>query len=429
MEFLSRPGILIVLILWILPHILFLRLVVVGFCKNTLVICIVCLAVVYAIKPVTFDLPKYSIYFATGHLAMWPYSSSKEHGPVLDSRDTTGTPFVQAYPYERGFVQLARGLHRLLPIGPYLPRVDAGHYRYVSDLQVVAISILGLFIIMLACLLFGNGKLAKQSVTQTILYGLPIVMGSVFFMIGSQNVIRQFLGISVILLALSLISRRRYLLAIIAIILATSFHRWSIVFGIFCLVATIGIRVFTATDKHSSSIRAFLKNIALGLTLGVCAVFSIKFIFFESLNSIEIFQYISGNTTYFGELKQYGLMNSSELLSRSSATIKLISVGILFLFSELIVGPTSPTRSASDFDIRTFRAVTYSFLIPLSIYPELMSRVLFFYFGVEIIFICWAVMGEEWRMRLAGWIVLVGHGLALNSINVLIGSEWLYSLK
>ena len=161
MEFLSRPGILIVLILWILPHILFLRLVVVGFCKNTLVICIVCLAVVYAIKPVTFDLPKYSIYFATGHLAMWPYSSSKEHGPVLDSRDTTGTPFVQAYPNERGFVQLARGLHRLLPIGPYLPRVDSGHYRYVSDLQVVAISILGLFIIMLACLLFGNGKLAK----------------------------------------------------------------------------------------------------------------------------------------------------------------------------------------------------------------------------------------------------------------------------
>ncbi|SVD78390.1 uncharacterized protein METZ01_LOCUS431244, partial [marine metagenome] len=69
MEILSRPGIVIVLVLWILPHILFLRLVTVGFCKNTLVICIVCLATVYAIKPVTFDLPKYSSYLASGYLA------------------------------------------------------------------------------------------------------------------------------------------------------------------------------------------------------------------------------------------------------------------------------------------------------------------------------------------------------------------------
>ena len=138
MEFLSQPGVLIVLLLWIIPHILFVRLVVVGFCKNTLVICIVCLAVVYTIKPVTSDLPKYSIYFATGHLVIWPYSFNKNEGLLLDSRDTTGDPFQQAYPHERGFVQLAKLLHQLLPIGPYLPRVAAGHYRYVSDNQVVA---------------------------------------------------------------------------------------------------------------------------------------------------------------------------------------------------------------------------------------------------------------------------------------------------
>ena len=137
-----------------------------------------------------------------------------------------------------------------------------------------------------------------------------------------------------------------------------------------------------------------------------------------------MFQYISANTSYFGELKQYGLMNMSELLSRSGAEKKLILVGILFLVSELILGRT---RSINNFDIRSFRVVTYSFLIPLSIYPELMSRVLFFYFGVEVFFICWAVMREERRARLAGWIVLMGHGFALNSINVLIGSGWLYS--
>ena len=119
--------------------------------------------------------------------------------------DTTGVPFVQAYPYDRAFAQLARGLHHLLPIGPYLPRVAAGHHRYVSDFQVVAISMLGLFIIMLAWLVVCRVILAKESITQTTLYCLPIVMGSVFFMIGSQNAVRQFLGISVILLALSAI--------------------------------------------------------------------------------------------------------------------------------------------------------------------------------------------------------------------------------
>ena len=185
------------------------------------------------------------------------------------------------------------------------------------------------------------------------------------------------------------------------------------------------MRFVTTTNKHSSSISAFLKHIALGLTIGVCAVLGIKIIFSGSLNHIEMFQYISANTTYFGELKQYGLMNMSELLSRSDTEMKLILVGILFLVSELILGRT---RSINDFDIRSFRVVTYSFLIPLSIYPELMSRVLLFYFGVEILFIFWAVMREERRARLAGWIVLMGHGFALNSINVLIGPEWLYSL-
>ena len=425
MEILSRPGIVIVLVLWILPHILFLRLVTVGFCKNTLVICIVCLATVYAIKPVTFDLPKYSSYLASGYLGNNKYSYSKEDGLVLHPWDTTGDPFVQSYPYDRAFVQLARGLHHLLPIGPYLPRVAAGHHRYVSDFQVIAISILGLFFIMLAYLVACRAMPARQSLTQTILYCVPITMGSVFFMIGSQNAVRQFLGVSVILLALSLLSRRRYLIALIAIVLATSLHHWSFVFGIFCLVATIGIRFVTTTNKYSSSISVFLKNITLGLTMGVCAVVGIKLIISGSLNYIEMFQYISANTSYFGELKQYGLMNMSELLSRSGAEKKLILVGILFLVSELILGHT---RSTNDFDIRSFRVVTYSFLIPLSIYPELMSRVLLFYFGVEILFICWAVMREERRARLAGWIVFMGHGFALNSINVLIGPEWLYSL-
>ena len=424
MEILSRPGIIIVLILWILPHILFLRLVVSGFCKTTLVMCIVCLAMVYAIKPVTSDLPKYSVYFASGHLVMWPYSYSEDHGLKLDARDTTGEPFDQAYPYDKGFNQLARGLHHLLPIGNFLPRVVIGD-AYVSDFQVIAISILGLFFVMLAYLVAFRAMPARQSLRQTILYCLPITMGSVFFMIGSQNAVRQFLGMSVILLALSLLSRRRYLIALIAIVLATSFHQWSSVFGFFCLVATIGIRFVTTTNKYSSSISVFLKNIILGLTMGVCAVVGIKLIFSGSLNSIELFQYISGNTSYFGELKQYGLMSTSELLSRSDPETKLILVGMLFLISELILGRT---RSINEFDVRSFRVVTYSFLIPLSIYPELMSRVLFFYFGLEVLFICWTVMREERRARLAGWIVLMGHGVALNSINVLIGPEWLYNL-
>ena len=113
MEILSRPENIFLLILWIFPHILLLRIAITGYCKATLIVCMLSLVVVVTLKPATFDLPKYSVYFASGHLAMWPYKYADGKDLVLDSRDSTGIPFSQAYRNDRGFAFLAKGLNKI----------------------------------------------------------------------------------------------------------------------------------------------------------------------------------------------------------------------------------------------------------------------------------------------------------------------------
>ena len=215
MEILSRPGIIFLLFLWIFPHIFLLRIAITGYCKTTLFVCILFLAVVVTVKPATFDLPKYSVYFASGYLAMWPYEYVDGKDLVLDNRDSTGVPFSQAYRNDWGFAFLAKGLHKIFPVGPYLPRIAATQHRFISDFQVLGITILGLVALLMASLVLFPKCFVGHTARKTVVYCLPILMGSVFFMIGSQNVLRQFLGVAFVLMAVSLFSRKLYLLSII----------------------------------------------------------------------------------------------------------------------------------------------------------------------------------------------------------------------
>ena len=167
------------------------------------------------------------------------------------------------------------------------------------------------------------------------------------------------------------------------------------------------------------------RNLSFGLVAGMGMVVIMKILIGGGAGSLGFIEYVSSNFTYMGELKQYLFRDSSALLSRTGPLTKLILVGAVLIVSEFIMG--SPTRSGI-LDVRSFRAVTYASLVPLSIYPELMSRVLFFYFAIEALFMCWAFMSEQRRVRLAGCVVIIGNGFAINSINVLIGGEWLYSM-
>jgi hypothetical protein len=136
-------------------------------------------------------------------------------------------------------------------------------------------------------------------------------------------------------------------------------------------------------------------------------------------------EYVLHNSTYLSEIKQYSLMNFSELDNRTGPITKLVLIGMVVLISELIVGRE---REIANFDIRAFRLVGLTFSIPLLVYPELLSRYLLFYFAIEMLYIAIGITSKSKRIRTAVIVVFICHAFAPNAINVLMGPEWLNSL-
>ena len=79
-------------------------------------------------KPYTYDLNKYSIYFHTGFIPVQAWHSPNDEFR-LDPLDTTGEPFDQGF--EVGFRWLAKIGSKVLPAGSLVPRLDAdfGDFR------------------------------------------------------------------------------------------------------------------------------------------------------------------------------------------------------------------------------------------------------------------------------------------------------------
>ena len=75
-------------------------------------------------------------------------------------------------------------------------------------------------------------------------------------------------------------------------------------------------------------------------------------------------------------------------------------------------------------EIRGRRART--FILPFAVYPELFSRLIIFYWAVEMLFLVWALNSDRTRVRFSGAAVFIAYGFAPNAINVLIGPNWLY---
>ena len=163
----------------------------------------------------------------------------------------------------------------------------------------------------------------------------------------------------------------------------------------------------------------------VGLVSGCVVVVAIK----TALSGLSSFEssfitYIIHNWSYISELKQYGNMDFTFNLERIDVVTKLIAVGGVFVVSELVTGNV---KHSDNFNIRSFRSIALFFAIPLVLFPEIISRYLFFYFGVEALFMCWAVSRPELRPRLACLIIFIASGFAPNAINILWGREWLYN--
>jgi hypothetical protein len=206
------------LALWACAHVLILAVVLTARGSRAILGLMTLLMVVaYVLKPYTYDLDKYSIFFHTGFIAAHSWHSPNNFFQ-LDSLDTNGEPFAQSF--ETGFRWLAKLGSLALPKGSLVPRFDEDYGDFQergpprSDAMIFLIMGIGLGMLLTSirflCMLNNSGSYPRLiNLWQTV----PIVLGSVFFLLGSQNVLRQFLGVAIVILAISAINSKRYLVA------------------------------------------------------------------------------------------------------------------------------------------------------------------------------------------------------------------------
>ena len=382
------------------------------------------LIAVYGFKPITSDLPKYSSYFTTGFLAVHPYESWNDE-IVLDPRDLTGEPFDQAFRRQiwgniysgSGFAYLSKILHTTLPKGNFLPRFLDRNW-YIADFPIVAIMILSLVILIVTSWNLFSSSGIVHFAKNRLLFTVPIILGSIFYMLGSQSAIRQFLMVSLILLALSFIRRKRHVSSFVIFVVAASIHNWALVFILLSVPIVLILEKLNHSARSISRIFFQLSIATSALMVGCFVAICIELLLSPIGSGVA---HLIGEFQLVSDLQIYVNLDYSTLLGRTSAFLKLLLIGGIVIFSELLLGNQ---KLKEDFDIRSFRIAIFSFLIPLVIYPELFSRLLLFYFAADMLFVMSNIWASEVRARLASAIIFLAYGIAPNAINVLVGPDW-----
>jgi len=379
------------------------------------------LVMLFLLKPYTYDLKKYSIYFDTGYIETQAWHSPNGEFR-LDPLDTTGDPFMGAYEY--GFRKLAHLTHKLLPSRAFLPRIDPDYGDLKqrgpprSDAAIIFIAIVGF-----GLLLSGVGLFSQRQPTVVVaenarwLLVSVVILGSIFFVLGSQNTLRQFLGLALVLNAMALASLRKYVLALAILIASGLFHRWAPILG--SILVGIVLALEMAQAKGSlGEVRAFRPSHfeMLVFAFGCFLVIGIKLIAVFGIFNLDI--------SFVEELKPYLIKEGDHFaLERLTVLKKAVLLGLLFLASEAIVGKTNDLEFNK---FRTLRRMSFLFIIPLALYSEVFSRALVMFWLVELLFVISALSSNQLRSRLAGAAVFCAYGIAPNAINVIIGPNWLY---
>ncbi len=409
----SGPVITIVLLLavWMMGHFLSIGILIPKRGSALLFCATVCLLVGYAAKPATFDLPRYSIYFETG-VAPWITEYEWKEGGWKEEdfdRREVDNPYFQHFLNSPGFVYLMKLSSQFLPHGPYLPRLVKD--RHVADSLVILVLLLSLTVLWFAFVFMRVEAPPSRDLANSWWWTLTLMLGSVFFFVGSQNSLRQFIGtvFSIFAMATFLhVGLLRILLGVLALLGAFMFHPWAPAFTLLGVVFIL-VRHMSEAMNRTSVTRRFLNEHLVAFFLGIIGVISIK---------IGIKLCVPYFTTYFN-------IDSSSEIYRSSAPIKLGMLASILVVTDLVAGRVD---SEWRFHPASFRRCFLLFLAPLVIYPEIFSRISMFYFAAEMIYLVWASGHRLTRVRASGVLVFCAYAIALNCLNILLDRGWVEAL-
>jgi hypothetical protein len=369
------------------------------------------LALCYLIKPFTYDLPKYSLYFDYSSLAVEGYTRTSSGEIILAETDRDGPfcPFGSTNWGSKGFCTTIALSRQVMPKGSWLlPRMLPG--PYVSDSLMIVVVLIGLGCMLIAVkFLFDEISRAPPFLSQ-LLYAIPFLLGSTFFFVGSQNSVRQFLAIVMILSAIGLAFANRRIWALIFSVGALTMHQWG---WMLIMPALLGILWVGLLEKYHEKLRGreILATVIFPLGLGVIGVGVLT-------ATASIFQ----DNHFWGELGTYltGKINDDPF--RSNVVGKVGFIGLMFLASEWVIGKV---ESRAILRVQWMRRILFFLILPLAYYEAIFSRLLYLYFGLETLLIIGLWMLGDLRRRIAAGIIFISYSLTPNVLRILVGlSNW-----
>ncbi len=429
-------GVAFLFLAWVSAHFLVIPAILVRRARwVSLIAAALLMAAAYLLKPYTYDLDKYSIFFVTGYIQTVHWHTPNGITFQLDTKDTIGEPFqldpadTNGEPYtgyEPGFSALARVGNFILPAGRLLPRFNEDLWSFKTGpppkhdallLLIMVLSFLAIIFTITRGIVNDNRGVKIES--STILLLSIAVVGSVFFFLGSQNAIRQFLGLVVVLLAMNASFAKRYATSGVLILIATAFHKWSFVLGVFAVFVTL---LASEQVRQSLGLRRLSNRFEywpemLVIALAMSALGAIKLILILGVHNLDL--------PLVGDLNAYVLNQVQfEAFERPEVWIKWVSIAGIFALSEIVAG-----RKICEGGIESprIRRLMFLFMLPWAVFPEIGSRLLMLYWMVEMVYVAWAFVSKARRIQVAGIVIFLSYGLAPNALNVLLGPSWLRS--
>lgn len=351
----------IYLILWIFPHFATaLNL------KNNYVINILSfslLLILIFIKPTTYDLSWYYTYFE----------------------------LVQPNVHEYGF-------EKIISI-----------YNYVfqqSKVIHLAITISCLLLLFFSFKRYLNIKNPRQNILL-----LTIIIGSIFFVVGSQNNIRMFLALSIgISSLLNLYDKQNnFKIFFLFLLIFSCIVHWSTAFFLFFILFSFFIDNFFDVKKNTN-FNYLSINIIKKIVFFSMGIISVVLFFLVTLDKSWIYfnQSIISNASFYEA-------------GRSSNFVKLIYIIIAFSLSSLF---TFNVKIENIFvSLRgnfLFFIIPFSFAMPV----EGFARLIFVYFAIEFVVLIIYSVHPKFLVRMAFFSIFLLYGFAMNAINIVSGINY-----
>ena len=300
---------------------------------------------------------------------------------------------------------------RTIDSGPIKPHLTKNALR--AEWMLFTITIAGILLsILVVWLFYRNEKEPGQNSVSYLLLCIPLILGSLFFLLGSQNVLRQFFSLLMLLCAIGTFHNGRYLVATLFTICAVSFHFYMVVIGImwFTIEGLCGLAYKRgARDIQKTIPLPEILSIVIGALSAIGIYIIVRFLGDTDIMMMDAIKQFVVDTQKFAAIE------------RSTVWTKVLLVGALLFISEVVAGWKS---SLSVSRIRITRRSVFCLIIPLSIYPEIFSRFLIFYFAIEMVYVVMSIMGNSMRVRCSGCIVFFVYGVAPNALNILAGPGW-----